>query len=678
MRNRLYLVAVGVFLAVLVMGFLAFFNSRSIVLSQIDQGGTVAAQSAADTIRNWLESRRTLVEDIGSSAGYVWENYGIAGQLLRPYFESVAQKYKGIGFMDVFMALPSGDFIDGTGWKPPSGWDPRTRAWYKAAAESDRPILTTPYVDANTGDLIVTVAIAVKGAKSGGDLLGVVGADLSLKDLTKIVGDQRILGVGFGALIGSDGQILVHPDKNIAMKENITKASAQIPPALAEAGTRIIRGESGVVTFEKNGRTLMLFYRPLGWGWSLALTVPQDELLAPIGALGMRQLLVGAAAVLLMGLLILSMVRGLMVPVDRLLHVSSAVDRGDLTQSAGLTGTDELSRLGKALDGMVTGQRELLTRFRDEGESMGTQARRLDDLAGKTEGVLSSVRDQSRDLARTAEENARAVESMTAGIQEVASSAQGAAQAASEASAYAESLKSNAEGASEVIGTTSDRVGEMAGAFRQVSGAVSRLNDQASQIGSIVSTISGIADQTNLLALNAAIEAARAGEAGRGFAVVAEEVRKLAEESNQAARGIGDLARDILSGTGVAVAAGESGVRLAEAVEGETRIMRDRIAQVLGAIGQIVDQIQSVAATSQEQSAGAQEMAASVDRIARGTDEARRRSEGIATSVGGLAESARLLAEASGQLDGFVRSFQELLRKYRLEEGTAPMLPVRG
>ena len=69
----------------------------------------------------------------------------------------------------------------------------------------------------------------------------------------------------------------------------------------------------------------------------------------------------------------------------------------------------------------------------------------------------------------------------------------------------------------------------------QVSDAIGALAAKSEQIGGIVETITGIADQTNLLALNAAIEAARAGEQGRGFAVVAEEVRKLAEESQQAA-----------------------------------------------------------------------------------------------------------------------------------------------
>jgi methyl-accepting chemotaxis protein len=678
MRGRLYLVAVGVVAAIVVMGLVGYFNSRAIVLEQIEKGGAVAAQSAADNVRSWIQGREAVVSTAGLNAAYLWENYGIAGMLLKPYVQRMTKEYGRLGFIDVGIGFSDGGFSDGSGWTPPDGWDPRTRPWYKAAAATSRndPVLTAPYVDANTGQLIVTFGMPVR--ESTGTLLGVLNADITLADLVKLIGQQRILGVGYGVLIASDGTIIAHPRKEMVMKENVTRASAEIPPALAEAGARMVKGESGSVSFEKDGKSLTVFFRPLPHGWSLALVVPRNDLMGPIRALGLRQLLLGGAALLLLGLMILSMIRALMRPVDCLLEVSAAVAEGDLSRIACLEGSDELARLGQALDGVIGAQREILSSLRIEGENMASRARDLDELAGKTGTILSAVDERTRELSRNADENAQAVEAMTAGIQEVASSAQGAAQAASEASSYAEGLKANAEGAQEIILSTSDRVADMAQAFRKVSGAVASLNGQASQIGQIVSTISGIADQTNLLALNAAIEAARAGEAGRGFAVVAEEVRKLAEESNVAARGIGDLARAILSGTGEAVAEGESGLRLAEAVERETGVMRDRIGEVLGAIAQIVDQIQNVAATSQEQSAGAQEMAASVDRIAKGTDEARHKAEGIARSVAELAESARLLTESSGQLDRFVRSFQDLLRRYRLdgEGGSDPARPM--
>src|ERR671930_577698 len=97
-----------------------------------------------------------------------------------------------------------------------------------------------------------------------------------------------------------------------------------------------------------------------------------------------------------------------------------------------------------------------------------------------------------------------------------------------------------------------------------VTGAIRDLASKSDEIGAIVETITGIAGQTNLLALNAAIEAARAGEQGRGFAVVAEEVRKLAEESQQAAEEIADLVAEIQAETQKTVGIVEDGAKRTE------------------------------------------------------------------------------------------------------------------
>jgi methyl-accepting chemotaxis protein len=176
-----------------------------------------------------------------------------------------------------------------------------------------------------------------------------------------------------------------------------------------------------------------------------------------------------------------------------------------------------------------------------------------------------------------------------------------------------------------------------------VSRTIEELAARSHRIGGIVETITSIAGQTNLLALNAAIEAARAGEQGRGFAVVAEEVRKLAEESQQAAGTIAALVEEIQEETRHAVEVVEGGAsRTAESAETVDRAREAfqligeqvsdvsvRVAQIDGAIAEVAsvaeqssssaDQVsastQQTSASAQQLSVAAQELAASADEL---------------------------------------------------------------
>ena len=197
------------------------------------------------------------------------------------------------------------------------------------------------------------------------------------------------------------------------------------------------------------------------------------------------------------------------------------------------------------------------------------------------------------------------------------------------------------------------------------SNTMSRLGEQSQRIGHISDLIGGIAGQTNLLALNAAIEAARAGEHGKGFAVVADEVRKLAEQSGQAAEEIALLIRNMreqveetISGMEqgfVAVQAGSSAVTEAEQAFSE---VGERLSSVVGSVGAVYeltveaagqshgvkDEFQQIAGVAEQTAAASQEVTASI--------------EEQAATMNALADSMEKLRRLADELHQAVSRFQ--------------------
>ena len=198
----------------------------------------------------------------------------------------------------------------------------------------------------------------------------------------------------------------------------------------------------------------------------------------------------------------------------------------------------------------------------------------------------------------------------------------------------------------------------------EVSTAIRQLGEKSGRIGGIVDTITAIAEQTNLLALNAAIEAARAGEQGRGFAVVAEEVRKLAEESQQAAASIAGLVSEIRTETDRTVTVVEQGTRQTD--EGAQTVVaaREAFQRIRENVESMTVRIEQIATSSAEIVDSAQRMEDSVSSVASvaaqssaSTEEVSAATEQTSASTQQIAASANELSLTADELEKLVAQF---------------------
>ncbi|HEY8584504.1 MAG TPA: methyl-accepting chemotaxis protein [Capillimicrobium sp.] len=280
----------------------------------------------------------------------------------------------------------------------------------------------------------------------------------------------------------------------------------------------------------------------------------------------------------------------------------------------------------------------------------------LSALVGDVSGSASRVASASHQMASTSEEAGRAVSEIANAVGEVASGAERqvrmvestrtSAQETAEAADTARQVA--AEGAAASAEAT-EAMAAVRASSEQVTEAIRSLATKSEEIGGIVGTIGGIAEQTNLLALNAAIEAARAGEQGRGFAVVAEEVRKLAEESQEAAGSISSLIMEIQAETAGAVDVVEAGAERSEEgarVVGQARDAFERISasvmDVSTRIGQIAEATTEVASVAEQSSASSEEVSASTEETSASTQQ-------IAASAQELARTAEELEQLVGR-----------------------------
>ena len=637
----------------IVMGVIIDLMASAGLRAATEVGMEQRANRYAEEIDGNICEQVALLNALGTS----WADGMPANEALQGTVDELGRCNGVYGFL---VGRPDGSHV--TSQEYPPTWDPRTRDWYKNAASSDGVVFSDVYKNAADGAIIVTLSKAIRG--HGGELVAVIGTDVSMESLTGMLKDVKVGEHGSIAVLGPRSEFIYHKKFQI----DDAPLAEMNGGKYKELAAKFTSDKPQMIEEEFEG--VQKFYQTVpvsSTGWHVVIEVPQSEAFAAATKMLYATVAICLIALALLSAIVYYFLTGMISPIKALSETMSFIAKGDLTHKLPASDrADEIGVLQTSSSEMVATLRKMVEGTSKAADQVLVSSEALTASSTQTANASQSAAEAVVDIAERAAEQSDIAEMANEVAHNMGAQTEDIAKVVGESTKVAETTAEATREGRAVLEKAVAGVDSLAANSVKVGEAVQNLYDGSKNIAEINEVITNISGQTKLLALNAAIEAARAGEQGKGFAVVADEVRKLAEQSEQAAQEIsaviGKNSAQIENAFTLTKSQDEE---VKESVE-EVRAADEKFAKIAESIRALIGQVAKVGTIT---GALEKDCKSTVDTVQKVSDLSRAVQQ-KATDVSAVSEeqaaSAEEIAAASHTLADLAQQLQQGVAKFRL------------